>query len=206
MAAAVILLSRFPLAPSAEQRALLGLLQDQPGLRYLLSLDGQELLQLRGYESVAHFAAASEALVADLHRFTPHVRGDVRRELLTFVEAPKPCEGALPDDDFLQLRHIEVPPQRLAEYRRWRETTIFEVVRHSAPIETFLAYHSLVSGQPGVMFLSGFSCDRHDYLSVFGTERYKEIVRQAGDQYIAGGADGLYTSLYARPTMIGSKP
>jgi hypothetical protein len=206
MAAAVVLLSRFPLASPVEQQALFSLLQDQPGLRYLLSLDGQELLQLRGYDTLSQFAAGSEALLADLHRFTPFIRGDVRRELLTFIEAPKPSSGALPDNDFLQLRHIEVPPQRMAEYRRWRETTIFEVVRRSPAIETFLAYHSLVSGQPGVMFLSGFSCDRHDYLSVFSTEHYKEIVRQAGDSYIAGGADGLYTTLYARPTMIGSMP
>jgi hypothetical protein len=204
MASAVVLVSRFSLTLPLVNTPL-ETLEDGDSVRYLSSLDGQELLQLRGYDNLGQFATSSEQLLLDMRRFAPYVTGDVRRELLTLVEAPKPIKSKLPETDYLQLRHIEVPPAKYEAYRAWRERTIFEVVRESAEIHTFLAYHSLVSGQPGVMFFSGFSGDLEKYRAVFDSERYREIVRQAGDSYIAGGTDGLFTRLYVRPTLLGSR-
>jgi hypothetical protein len=48
------------------------------------------------------------------------------------------------------------------------------------------------------MFISGFSGPVQDYKAVFENEKYREIVRQAGDQFITGGPGGLYTRIYQR--------
>lgn len=42
---------------------------------------------------------------------------DFRRQLLTFVEAPKDTVATLPPTPYVQLRHVEVPPGNLADYR-----------------------------------------------------------------------------------------
>ncbi len=63
-------------------------------------------------------------------------------------------------------------------------------------ITSFEAYHSLISGQPGVMFISAFNVDKESYLEVFTNERYLNIIQQAGDNYITGGNGGLYTRIY----------
>ena len=134
------------------------------------------------------------------HTVGPMAEGDFRRQLLHFVEAPKPVAEPLPTTPYLQLRHVEVPPPVYFAYRSWREETIFDVVRNADQVEEFLAYHSVFSSEPGVMFLSGFSCEPSEYGQVFSSPRYQEIVRQAGDRYITGGERGLYTRLYTRLT------
>ena len=203
MAANLILTSRFPLLPNAGKLLAAGLVDDVH-TRYLFDLEQQELLQLRSYDSVAQFAAGTDQLNADIERFASHMSADVKRELLTYVEAPKPCVAPLPTTDYVQLRHVEVPPARQADYRAWREQTIFQVVRDNAEVEVFLAYHSLVSSQPGVMFFSGFSGPLPAYKAVFENDHYREIVRQAGDQYITGGPGGLYTRIYQRAGLLSS--
>ncbi|MNF80484.1 hypothetical protein D3C84_627290 [compost metagenome] len=52
------------------------------------------------------------------------------------------------------------------------------------------------------MFISGFSGSVQDYRAVFENEKYGEIVRQAGDQYITGGPGGLYTRIYQRASLF----
>lgn len=128
----------------------------------------------------------------------PLIQGDFRRQVLEFVEAPKDSETAIPATPYVQLRHIEVPPAVSGAYREWRERTIFDVVRRASEVEVFLAYHSLVSTEPGVMFISGFSVEPDRYAAVFTTEEYQDIVRQAGSQFISGGERGLYTTIYRR--------
>ncbi|MGW7342673.1 hypothetical protein [Streptomyces sp. NPDC054854] len=66
-------------------------------------------------------------------------------------------------------------------------------MRTADEVEVFEAYHSVLSTEPGVMFVSGFSCDPAEYTAVFTSPRYQEIVRQAGDRFIAVGERGLYT-------------
>jgi hypothetical protein len=124
--------------------------------------------------------------------------GDVRRQVLEFVEAPKPTATPLPQTPYVQLRHVEVRPPVYDRYRTWRDRTIFSVVRRSAEVDVFLAYHSLLSSEPGVMFVAGFTCEPEKYLGVFQSPEYQEIVRQAGDEYITGGERGLYTKVFAR--------
>ncbi|WP_055591506.1 hypothetical protein, partial [Peterkaempfera griseoplana] len=109
----------------------------------------------------------------------PSITADFRRQLLHYVEAPKDVETALPQTPYLQMRHVEVRPQMYRAYREWRERTIFDVVRNAPEVEAFVAYHSVVSTEPGVMFVSGFSCDPERYADVFRSERYQQIVREA---------------------------
>lgn len=126
------------------------------------------------------------------------LRGDWRRQILTHVEDVKPGTGPLPASPGLELRHIEVPPPVYPEYRDWRARTIFPAVKKRSEVEQFLAYHSVVSGAPGVMFIVGFSCDDADYTQVYETPEYREILRQAGGSFIAGGLSGLDTRIYHR--------
>jgi hypothetical protein len=125
---------------------------------------------------------------------------DFSRQLLHFVEAPKPVSTALPETPYVQLRHVEVPPPAYRGYRSWRAETIFDVVTTSPEVEAFAAYHSVLSSEPGVMFVSGFSCPPAEYGTVFASPGYQEIVRQAGNRFITGGERGLYTRMYARVT------
>jgi hypothetical protein len=127
-----------------------------------------------------------------------HLASDFARQTLSFIEAPKDSQQAIPPTPYLQLRHVEVPPPAYEDYRAWRERTIFDVVRGAKEVDFFLAYHSVISTEPGVMFLSGFTCAMEDYSKVFSSARYQQIVREAGTQFITGGDKGLYTKIYRR--------
>ncbi|GGK30762.1 hypothetical protein [Salinarimonas ramus] len=201
MPADMILISRFPTKPG-KAGGLAAAMPSTPDRRILVALEGDEVVTLEpisAHDSLAALRDTVSGLAGDLASW---LAGDIRRELLAFVEAPKPCEGLLPDTPFLQLRHVEVKPDRMGGYRKWRDETIFDVVRGAEEVESFLAYHSTVSGQPGVMFVSGFSVDPTTYGAVFASERYRTIVQEAGDQFITGGTDGLYTKIYQAPTQL----
>ncbi|AKG44206.1 hypothetical protein SXIM_28220 [Streptomyces xiamenensis] len=170
-----------------------------PGSALFRSLDGEgllvELTPLTGTDDIAEHADAHRAAADAL---APLLAGDFRRQVVAFVEAPKDTDDPLPATPYLQLRHVEVKPPVYDGYRAWRERTIFEVVREHAEVEVFLAYHSLLSTEPGVLFVSGFSVEPDTYQAVFTSPAYQEIVRQAGDTYITDR--GLYTRIYARVT------
>ena len=161
-----------------------------------------KVLELRAIDEQASLGSMASDVGPTVEKFAAHLSGDIRRELVEFVEAPKPTEGLIPDTPYVQLRHVEVKPQQMAAYRQWRENTIFNVVRDSGAVEIFLAYHSVVSGYPGVMFVSGYSVDPDTYGEVFASERYKEIVRTASETYITGGTEGLYTRTYRNQSAI----
>lgn len=163
-----------------------------------IALDDSSVLELSAFPSVEQVAAMEPRWSQDWEQLGAELGSDFRRQLLVFVEAPKDTPAALPTTPFLQLRHVEVPPGRFEAYRAWREKTIFEVVRESASVEQFIAYHSVISSEPGVLFLSGFSVDPEVYAATFTSSRYRQIAQEAGDRYITGGERGLYTKLYRR--------
>lgn len=160
------------------------------------ALDGTTLLELAALDSLSDVAALQPSWSAAWDKLGLDMASDFRRQLLAFVEAPKDTAEALPTTPYIQLRHVEVPPDRFADYRAWRERTIFDVVRSAPQVEVFLAYHSVLSSEPGVMFVSGFSGSVDDYGAIFNSPRYQQIVREAGDQFITGGDRGLYTRVY----------
>ncbi|MGG8407632.1 hypothetical protein ACM614_13925 [Streptomyces sp. 12297] len=162
------------------------------------SLGGDSLLELTALDAVEQVEGLRADWARQFEALAPYAAGDFSRELLGYVEAPKPAATPLPTTPYIQMRHVEVKPEQYAAYRVWRDETIFDVVRTHDEVETFLAYHSVLSSEPGVMFVSGFSCDPQAYTDVFTSPRYQEIVKQAGDRYITGGDRGLYTKLYQR--------
>ncbi len=115
-----------------------------------------------------------------------YLNSDYKRQVLALKEIVKPQRMSLPDYQYLQLRNIEVPLHRLEEYHTWREQTIFKYVKTQPGVESFVAYHSVISTNPGVLFLSGFSGDIEQYLSQFTKPEYQEIIKQAGDRFIRG--------------------
>lgn len=162
------------------------------------SAAGDALMELTALTDLAGLAKLTEPFDRQFDEMAPFVTGDFRRQVLCFVEAPKSTDDTIPSTRYVQLRHIEVPPAVFADYRAWREKTIFDVVRRADEVKVFLAYHSLLSTEPGVMFVSGFDVDPDRYSAVFTTPEYQDIVRQAGTNYIAGGERGLYTTIYER--------
>ncbi|MFD4376446.1 hypothetical protein [Streptomyces sp. NPDC058486] len=162
------------------------------------SLDDDNLLEITPVADPAELAGLNAGWRKLWDSVSEDLVTDFRRHLLEFVEAPKDTAEPVPTTPYVQLRHIEVKPKEYAAYREWRENTIFEVVRGAAEVEVFLAYHSLVSSEPGVMFVSGFSAEPAAYQAVFTSPKYQDIVQQAGDRYIVGGESGLYTRVYKR--------
>lgn len=172
--------------------------QPDGGSAIYRSLDDTTLLELTAIDAVCELRELRERCRDLSSVLADSLEADIRRQLLEFVEAPKPSATAVPQTPFVQLRHVEVRPRVYDVYRDWRERTIFDIVRAASEVDVFLAYHSVVSTEPGVMFVSGFSCDPEQYAAVFASPQYQEIIRQAGSQYITGGEHGLYTKTYAR--------
>lgn len=160
------------------------------------AIDGSSALELVAVPSLESIAQLSTWWQQCWEAVGAHLHGDFRRQLLEFIEAPKDTADLLPTTPHIQMRHVEVRPSAHKDYLAWRDRTIFEVVRNAEEVDLFLAYHSAISSEPGVMFVSGFSCELDAYTAVFTSPAYQDIVRQAGDQFITGGERGLYTKIY----------
>jgi hypothetical protein len=203
MSATVLLVTELPVAAEQRDRAVEAWsehLLASPGKDRVLyrCLEADTLLELRVLDGLDAIDAAEVDFDLLWSAVGPYAAGDFRRQVVRFVEAPKEPGTDLPQAPYVQLRYVEVKPPAYEAYRAWREETIFAVVRESDEVESFSAYHTVVSTQPGVLFVSGFSVPVEEYLAPFTNERYKEIVAQAGDRYITGGPGGLYTRCYER--------
>lgn len=161
-------------------------------------LEADTLLELRALTGLDEIAAADADFGTQWHTVGPFAASDFRRQALRFVEAPKEPGTALPVTRYVQLRYVEVKPPAYEAYLAWREATLFDIVRGAEEVESFSAYHTVVSTQPGVLLVSGFSCAPEEYQAPFASDQYHEIVRQAGDRYFTGGPSGLYTRVYER--------
>ncbi|MDH2391187.1 hypothetical protein QCN29_20810 [Streptomyces sp. HNM0663] len=168
------------------------------GRTLLRSTESDNVLEITPVQDFSELAALSAGWQKLWDTVSPDLVTDFRRQLLEFVEAPKDTADPLPRTPYVQLRYIEVKPKEYTAYREWRENTIFDVVRRAEPVTTFLAYHTLLSTQPGVMFVTGFECEPEEYQKVFTSAEYQDIVQQAGDRFIVGGESGLYTRVYRR--------
>ena len=158
------------------------------------------LLELREIASLDEIA---ETLKGDHYKNLKQelknlLSSDFHQDILEFKENVVAQKECLPSSTYLQMRHIEVPLKRYDEYLEWREKTIFNYVKKLNKIDSFVAYHSLMSASPGVMFVCGFSNEVEKHLADFTTPEYTEIVSQAGDSYISGGEKGLYTEVYKK--------
>lgn len=198
MSSTYILASRFLLKNNVSATDLM-FLKNTNNTRYYYSdeQDVNELLELRAFNDIKEISWVEEEIESMFHRLAEVLSADVRRELLKFVESPIENRKPLPESHYIQLRHVEVPAHNYQQYRRWRDETIFNIVRENKDkIESFEAFHSLISGVPGVMFISSFSGDKDSYKEIFTNAHYQKIIQQAGDNYISGGNEGLYTRIY----------
>ncbi|MFI1863984.1 hypothetical protein [Streptomyces jumonjinensis] len=203
MSSTLLVLNEVAVAPGKADQVLAewsGLNQKEPvaGRTLYRSVDDDNILEITPLTDLSELGALNALWRKLWESVSENLVSDFRRQLLEFVEAPKDVADPLPRTPYVQLRHIEVKPREYAAYREWRESTIFDVVRRAEQVKAFLAYHSLLSTEPGVMFVSGFACEPAEYQSVFTSPEYQRIVQQAGDRYIVGGESGLYTRVYKR--------
>lgn len=159
-------------------------------------LDSPTLLELRAYPTWPNLFDTAPERRELWETLSQYAEGDFRRELLTYIEEPKPIDTPLPDTANLELRRVEVRPPQYDDYRAWRNRTIFDVVRAAPEVSTFSAYHTVFSTHPGVLFLSGFDGSLNDYRQVFSSARYRQIVQAAGAKYITRGEQGLDTRIF----------
>lgn len=198
MSSKYILISKYPLNEKILDLKSLNT-NNTSEIKYYIYEDdsSKELLELRSFNDIKEISWDEGRLESVFHDLASNLSGDIRRELVKFVESPINNNELLPQTKYIQLRHVEVPSNNYFEYRKWRDETIFNVVRDNKDkIESFEAFHSLISGQPGVMFISSFNGDIENYTEAFTNEKYKEIIQQAGNSYITGGNEGLYTKIY----------
>ncbi|MER7462192.1 hypothetical protein [Streptomyces sp. NPDC097981] len=203
MSSTLLVLNEVAVAPGREDHVLAEwsrLNQKEPvaGRALYRSVDDGNILEITPIKDLSELAGLNAGWKQLWESVSQDLATDFRRHLLDFVEAPKDVADAVPRTPYVQLRHIEVKPREYAAYREWRENTIFDVVRRADQVTAFLAYHSLLSSEPGVMFVSGFECEPAEYQAVFTSPEYQDIVQQAGDRYIVGGESGLYTRIYQR--------
>lgn len=162
--------------------------------------DGSRLLEI---VLLARPASIEDELSSTLRQsyqelIKPDMLTDWRMQLLALKNKVNDNGELLPNTPYLQLRYIEVPLSVYDEYFQWRRPTIFEYVERFSQIEYFMAYHSVLSTKPGVMFLSGFSGDVEEYLNIFKEDEFQAISNEAKSKYIHGGDQGLSTLMYVK--------
>ncbi|UTJ46773.1 hypothetical protein NLZ15_18395 [Atlantibacter subterranea] len=198
MSAKYVLISSYPLKSDIEMSVVKKIPRINDSKNFYMSeeLGTNELLELRAYDNLNALCNDEALFECDFKSFMPYLDGDISREIVKFVEAPITSKHELPRARYIQLRHVEVPPEKYEAYRAWRAETIFKVVHENKDkITSFSSYHSLISGHPGVMFVSAFDVDKDVYVEPFVDDRYKKIIRDA-DNYITNKHGGLYTRIY----------
>jgi hypothetical protein len=179
--------------------------RDRAGVRghaTFVSLQDDEVMELTAFGSLEELPGVLAARADAERGVVPWIAGEWRHEILNHVEDVMPGADPISGSPMIEMRHIEVPPPVYAEYRAWRERTIYEAVRGRPEIDDFRSYQSVLSTEPGVMFVVGFSGDPVLYSEVYRTAEYQEILRQAGNRYIAQGLSGLKCRIYGRPDVV----
>ncbi|EOI55446.1 hypothetical protein [Enterococcus gilvus] len=137
----------------------------------------------------------SEAFLQFVDDISEYLDSDLHQEIVALVKQVAPRENLLPTSSFMQLRHIEVPLSGIEEYLDWRERTIFDFVGRNEKVKSFVAFHSLLSSTPGVLFVTEFEGDPDEYRNSFLTPEYQKIIKEAGHDHIK---DGLNTFEYRK--------
>jgi len=112
---------------------------------------------------------------------------DIHQDIHGFVDTVLPRENYVPQTKYMQLRQIEVPLSGIDDYLEWRKRTIFKYVQKNDKVTSFLAFHSVLSSTPGVLFVTEFEGDPDEYRNSFLTPEYQVIIKEAGHDHIKGG-------------------
>jgi hypothetical protein len=128
---------------------------------------------------------------------TPFMASDFHQGVYGLHDTVKSRKQFVPTTPFMQLRSIEVPLSGINDYLEWRKGTIFEFVKRNPLVESFLAFHSFFSSDPGVLFVAEFNEDPVAFKESFLTPEYQVIIKEAGHDHIKGG---LHTYEYQLTT------
>lgn len=123
----------------------------------------------------------------------PFMASDFHQQITGLVEKVRERNTSVPTTSFMQLRYIEVPLSGIEPYLEWRRRRIFEFVKRNDLVQSFHAFHSVFSTQPGILFVVEFNEDPETYRNSFLTPEYQQIIKEAGHDHIKGG---LYTMEY----------
>ena len=169
------------------------------------ALEGHAVMELTALVSLDDLPGVLSER-ADVERaVASRMAGEWHHAVLAHVEDLVPGRDAITASPMVEMRRIEVPPPVYGDYRDWRERTIYAALRDRAEIDDFRSYQSVISTEPGVMFVVGFSGDPQAYQAIYQTPTYRGILNEAGARYIAGGLAGLDCRSFARPTLLASQ-
>ena len=127
-----------------------------------------------------------------------YMQSDFHQSIVGLVEDVIRRKQLIPKTKYMQLRSIEVPLSDIDSYLEWRKRRIFEFVKRNYKVTSFLAFHSVFSTVPGVLFVTEFEGNPDEYRASFLTDEYKQIIKEAGHDHIKSGEQGLQTFEYEK--------
>ncbi|MBS6891324.1 MAG: hypothetical protein KH171_07760 [Streptococcus salivarius] len=127
-----------------------------------------------------------------------YMQSDFHQSIVGLVEDVIRRKQLIPKTRYMQLRSIEVPLSDIDSYLEWRKRRIFEFVKRNDKVTSFLAFHSVFSTVPGVLFVTEFEGNPDEYRASFLTDEYKQIIKEAGHDHIKSGEQGLQTFEYEK--------
>ena len=127
-----------------------------------------------------------------------YMQSDFHQSIVGLVEDVIRRKQLIPKTKYMQLRSIEVPLSDIDSYLEWRKRRIFEFVTRNDKVTSFLAFHSVFSTVPGVLFVTEFEGNPDEYRASFLTDEYKQIIKEAGHDHIKSGEQGLQTFEYEK--------
>lgn len=155
------------------------------------------LYEVKSFEEIQRFIE-SDAFHAFIEQESEYMASDFHQAVVGLVEDVIHRDTLIPQTDYMQLRYIEVPLSDIDSYLLWRKRRIFAYVQQNDKVESFLAFHSVLSSTPGVLFVTEVRGDIDEYRESFLTPAYREIIQEAGHDHIKDGEGGLKTTEYKR--------
>ncbi len=206
LSAAYLLHSRIQASPGLKLRVATQISRrDREGVQghaTFVSLTDDEVMELTSFENLEQLSSVLVARIEMERGVSAWLATEWRHEILGYVEDVVPGPGAISNSPMVEMRHIEVPPPVYSEYRMWRQQSIFNAVKGRPEIDDFRAYQSVLSVEPGVTFVVGFSGDSESYSEIYKTPEYQEFFRESSSRYMAQGIASLKRKIYARPYVV----
>ena len=155
------------------------------------------LYEVKDFSVIQQFVESNEfkQFVNDQSKY---MQSDFHQSIVGLVEEVLERKQLIPKTKYMQLRSIEVPLSNIDFYLEWRRRRIFEFVKRNDKVTSFLAFHSVFSTVPGVLFVTEFEGNPDEYRASFLTDEYKQIIKEAGHDHIKSGEQGLQTFEYEK--------
>jgi len=122
-----------------------------------------------------------------VQQVAPFMDSDFHQSIYGLADSVVSRENLVPSTKYIQLRSIEVPLSGIDPYLEWRKGTIFDYVKRNQKVNSFLAFHSLFSSNPGILFVAEIKGEPKEFRESFLTNEYREIIKEAGHDHIKGG-------------------